>query len=107
MNQILSEAINLRKMSKHEESNKLMLELIEVFPENPNLNYQCAWSFDLLGEEEKAMPFYEKAIDLGLTRKYLEGALVGLGSTYRTLGKYQESKKVLLDFTQIRLDETW
>lgn len=96
VNQILSQAINLRKIGKHVESNKLMLELINVFPENPNLNYQCAWSFDLLGEEEKAVPFYIKAIDFGLTGRHLEGALIGLGSTYRTLGKYQESKKVLL-----------
>jgi len=96
MSHSLTEAIKLREIGKAKESNKLMMELVESFPENPLINYQCAWSFDLLGEEEKAVPFYEKAINLGLDEKELEGALLGLGSTYRTLGKYHESKKIFL-----------
>lgn len=96
MVQLLDEAINLRESGKQKESNKLIMELVKEFPENAQINYQCAWSFDLLGEEEKAVPFYEKAIDLGLSGKDLEGALLGLGSTYRTLGKYQESKRTFL-----------
>lgn len=47
-----------------------------------------------LGEESKAVPYYEKAIELGLSGKSLEGALLGLGSTYRTLGDYHHSKRV-------------
>lgn len=96
MEQMLSKAIKLREAGKQIESNNLMKELAESNPEDPQINYQCAWSFDLLGEEEKAVPFYEKAIVLGLTGKDLEGALLGLGSTYRTLGKYEESKRTFL-----------
>lgn len=96
MAQVLDEAIKLREIGRKKESNRLMTKLVEDFPENPQINYQCAWSFDILGEEEKAVPFYEKAIDLGLSGKDLEGALLGLGSTYRTLGKYQESKRTFL-----------
>lgn len=92
----LSEAIKLRENGKHNESNQVLLELVQVHAEDPAVNYQCAWSYDLLGEEEKAVPFYKKAIELGLSDKDLEGALLGLGSTYRTLGKYQDSKKILL-----------
>ncbi|WP_280512914.1 tetratricopeptide repeat protein [Carnobacterium inhibens] len=55
------------------------------------MNYQCAWSYDLLGEEKKAVPFYEQSIKLGLVGEDLEGAYVGLGSTYRTLGGIQKS----------------
>jgi hypothetical protein len=44
---------------------------------------QNAWNFDLLGEESKSDPFYEKAIHLVLSSNELEGALLGLGSTYR------------------------
>lgn len=96
MNQKLIDAIELRKSGQPERSNGLILELVTEYPEDPLLNYQCAWSFDLLGEEGKAVPYYEKAISLGLEKEELEGALVGLGSTYRTLGRYQESQETFL-----------
>lgn len=96
MNQKLLDVLKFRKTGQYKESNKLILELVIDFPEDPHINYQCAWSYDLLGEEEKAVPFYEKAISLGLSGTDLEGALLGLGSTYRTLGRYQESRKAFI-----------
>lgn len=60
------------------------------------LTINVLWSFDLLGKELQAVPFYEKSIQLGLSSKELEGALLGLGSTYRTLGEYEKSKNVFL-----------
>ncbi|MFX3675162.1 MAG: tetratricopeptide repeat protein [Paenisporosarcina sp.] len=92
----LNQAIGLRKVCELEESNKILLKLVEEFPEDSFLNYQCAWSFDVIGEETKAVPFYENAIDLGLSGKDLEGAILGLGSTYRTLGNYEKSKEVFI-----------
>ncbi|UOK59251.1 tetratricopeptide repeat protein [Bacillus sp. OVS6] len=92
MKEELYKAIELRKSGKNKESNQLLLKLAQDFPEEASINYQCAWSFDLLGEESKAVPFYEKAINLGLSSKELERALLGLGSTYRTLGEYEKSK---------------
>lgn len=92
----VSRAIELRAEGKCEESNELLLKLVNVFPEDAFINYQCAWSFDVLGEELQAVPFYEKAIELGLAAKEFEGALLGLGSTYRTLGDYEKSKQVFL-----------
>lgn len=92
----LERAIDLRKNGNYEESNELLMELVQDFPENASINYQCAWSFDLLGKELQAVPFYEKSIQLGLSSKELEGALLGLGSTYRTLGEYEKSKNVFL-----------
>ncbi|WP_078380788.1 tetratricopeptide repeat protein [Sutcliffiella halmapala] len=92
----IERAIKLRKEGKHQESNNLFLRLVMEYPEDAMINYQCAWSFDLLGEELEAVPYYEKAIDLGLTGKELEGAYLGLGSTYRTLGEYEKSQKVFL-----------
>ncbi|WP_164670581.1 tetratricopeptide repeat protein [Virgibacillus doumboii] len=95
MEKELHGAIDLRKNGNYEESNKLLKKLTNDFPENASVNYQCAWSFDLLGEEAKAAPFYEKAIDLGLPSEEMEGAILGLGSTYRTLGEYEKSKSTL------------
>lgn len=96
MKKKLPEVIEYRKRAQHKQSNELILELVTASPDDPQLNYQCAWSYDLLGEEEKAVPFYEKSIKLGLSGTDLAGALLGLGSTYRTMGKYRESQTTLL-----------
>jgi tetratricopeptide (TPR) repeat protein len=94
MEKELKRAVDCRAKGELKESNEILLNLVASFPESPVINYQCAWSFDVLGEEAEAVPYYEKAIDLGLAGKDLEGALLGLGSTYRTLGKYEKSKQV-------------
>ncbi|MCH1627718.1 tetratricopeptide repeat protein [Ferdinandcohnia quinoae] len=96
MDDNLEKAIDLRKSGNYKESNEVLLNLVQQYSNNASLNYQCAWSYDLLGEEAKAVPFYEHAIKLGLPRKELEGALLGLGSTYRTLGEYEKSKDIFL-----------
>jgi tetratricopeptide (TPR) repeat protein len=96
MKKELDTAIDLRKSGNPKESNKLLLKLVKEFSNDASINYQCAWSFDVLGEESKAVPFYENAIKLGLSGKDLEGALLGLGSTYRTLGEYEKSKNTFL-----------
>ncbi|MDQ0350561.1 tetratricopeptide (TPR) repeat protein [Alkalibacillus filiformis] len=96
MNEELDKAIDLRKRGNHKESNELLMRLAEEFPNDASINYQCAWSFDILGEEAKAVPFYENAIKFGLPPTDLEGALLGLGSTYRTLGEYKKSKSTFL-----------
>ncbi|MFJ7646318.1 tetratricopeptide repeat protein [Lysinibacillus sp. NPDC097279] len=92
----LERALDLRKENKKQESNQLLIKLAEKYPNDAFVNYQCAWSFDVLGEERQAVPYYENAIKQGLAGTDLEGALLGLGSTYRTLGEYEKSKNVFL-----------
>ncbi|MEH7225336.1 tetratricopeptide repeat protein [Bacillus sp. JJ1566] len=89
-------ALELRKEGRLKESNELLMGLVKESPEDSQLNYQVAWSFDVLGLESEAVPYYEKAIELGLQNEDLEGALLGLGSTYRTLGEYEKSEETLL-----------
>ncbi|WP_216827543.1 tetratricopeptide repeat protein [Alkalihalobacterium elongatum] len=91
----LNKAIELRKEGQLKSSNQLILQLVTEYPEDPVVNYQCAWSYDVLGEEAHAVPFYEKAIELGLSDEWLEGAYLGLGSTFRTLGEYEKSQQIL------------
>jgi len=97
MEKALETAIELRKNGKYQESNEILIKLVGKFPNNALIQYQCAWSFDVLGEESKAVPYYEKAIRLGLAGAELEGALLGLGSTYRTLGEYEKSQNTFLN----------
>jgi tetratricopeptide (TPR) repeat protein len=87
----LASAIKLRESQKHQEARQLLLELYSEVPEDPQVNYQCAWIHDLLGLEKEAIPFYEKAIQTGLSNEDLKSALLGMGSTYRCLGEYQKS----------------
>lgn len=91
----LEMAIELRKEGKLRESNEILVKLADIYPDSSVINYQCAWSFDVLSLEKEAVPYYEKAISIGLPEKDLQGAFLGLGSTYRTLGQYQKSKEVL------------
>lgn len=87
----LASAIKLRESEKHEEARQLLFELQSEFPNDPQVNYQCAWIHDLLGLEREAIPFYEKAIQEGLRGEDLKSALLGLGSTYRCIGEYRKS----------------
>lgn len=89
----LSSAIHLRETQKHEEARELLLELHSEFPEDAQVNFQCAWIHDLLGLEREAIPFYERAVQAGLSGKDLQGALLGMGSTYRCIGEYQKAKE--------------
>src|SRR5215216_8048004 len=87
----IASAIQVRETEKHEEARELLLELHAEFPNDPQVNYQCAWIHDLLGLEREAIPFYEKAIQAGLKGDELKNALLGMGSTYRCIGEYQKS----------------
>ena len=91
----LASAEKLRETEKHEEARQLLLELHAEFPNDPQVNYQCAWIHDLLGLEREAISFYEKAIQEGLSGDELKSALLGMGSTYRCVGEYQKSIETL------------
>lgn len=90
----LETAIRLREEGKLKESNEILTNLVKEYSNDAMVNYQCAWSFDVLGLEINAVPYYEKAILIGLDDEDLQSAFLGLGSTYRTLGQYEKSKEV-------------
>ena len=91
----LARAIHLRKEGRAEEARTILLQLVAERPDDSQAQYQCAWVHDSLGREREAVPFYERAIVGGLSGKELEGAFVGLGSTYRSLGEYRKAVEVL------------
>lgn len=90
----LEKAINLREQGKLNESNTLLQKLVKKNPNNAILNYQYAWSFDVLEMEVEAIKYYERSIELELPDEYLKEAYLGLGSTYRCIGKYIQAKDV-------------
>lgn len=70
-------------------------DLDRRFPNVAEIAYQLAWTCDVLGREQEALPSYEKAVALGLPPNELSGALLGLGSTLRRLGQHTRAVEVL------------
>jgi len=91
----LQQAITLREQGEGEKALAILQRLLEEQPNHPEYLYQCAWTHDVLGLERAAVPYYEQAIRAGLQGEDLRGALLGLGSTFRTLGEYARSEEVL------------
>lgn len=85
----------LRATGSFADTMNYLEKVLFEFPEDPCVHYQIAWTHDALGKEVDAALSYENAIRLGLSDENLESALIGLGSTYRCLGDYQNSKRVL------------
>lgn len=81
----------LREQGQHEEARLLALELVAAGPADPDLLYEAARVHDFLGFESAAIPFYVQAIASGLSGEALRGAYLGLGSTYRALGRYDDA----------------
>ncbi len=89
----LSRAIELRKSKKPEEAMRVLTELLALYPNDPDVSYQLAWTCDFMRKESEAVPHYERAIANGLVEDRV-GAMLGLGSTYRCLGEYEKSLRM-------------
>jgi tetratricopeptide (TPR) repeat protein len=91
----LDAAKRLRTEGRHEEAQAILLRLARAHPEDAEIQYAAACVHDYLGHEADAVPFYVAAIAGGLRGDDLRGAYLGLGSTYRTLGRYADAEAAL------------
>ncbi len=91
----LEAAVRLREAGELEAARAALIELVAERPDDAVVNYQAAWAHDASGLETEAVPFYERALELGLSDDDLRGALLGLGSTYRTIGRYEDAERTL------------
>ncbi|WP_327675512.1 tetratricopeptide repeat protein [Kitasatospora sp. NBC_00458] len=91
----LAQAVRLREEGTREACEQL-IRLSDRYPQDAALAYQAAWAHDSLGLEAEAVPCYERALaGSGLSEEERHGALLGLGSTYRVLGRYESSLATL------------
>jgi len=95
MNQALHNAIQLREKGQYEAARTELIRLVQQEPNDPAINYQCAWAHDNLGLEHEAIPFYERAIEAGLPDDDCQNAILGLGSSYRCVGEFAKSVAIL------------
>ncbi|HLZ61834.1 MAG TPA: tetratricopeptide repeat protein [Ktedonosporobacter sp.] len=98
----LAEAIELRETGRArqdqailEQARTLLLDLAAAYPNDAEITFQIAVVHDNLGLERASIPFYLRTLEQGLSGPSLERALMGLGSTYRVLGEYQNAEKTL------------
>jgi tetratricopeptide (TPR) repeat protein len=91
----LAEAVRLREQGDPGQARSLLLRLAERYPADAEIAYQSAWAHDVLGLEAEAVPFYERSLSGTLSPGDRRDALLGLGSTYRTLGRYAEAERTL------------
>ncbi|MFH8735103.1 MULTISPECIES: tetratricopeptide repeat protein [unclassified Streptomyces] len=92
----LARAVRLREDGLREEARERLVALSTRFPDDAEIAYQTAWVHDTLGLEADAVPYYARALaGSGLSPDDRRGALLGLGSTYRALGRYPEAVATL------------
>jgi tetratricopeptide (TPR) repeat protein len=90
----LARAVELREAGKLDDALPLLLALREELPGDARVALQTAWAHDSLGLEEQAAQHYVAAIRGDLADDELRGLYLGLGSTYRTLGRDADSERV-------------
>src|SRR6266542_922701 len=90
----LASAIKLRETEKHEEARQLLLELHAEFPNDAQVNYQCAWIHDLLGLELEAIPFYQQALTLFPDSQEFN---VFLAMAYYNMNEHDKAMELLLN----------
>jgi predicted Zn-dependent protease len=91
----LQHAIALRESGDAEAARPLLVELAAEQPDDAEVQYQTGWVHDRLGLEAEAVPYYERALTLGLPEPDREGLTLGLGSTYRNVARIADSLALL------------
>jgi tetratricopeptide (TPR) repeat protein len=91
----INQVVNLRRAERFDEARNILTELLEAYPGHARVHYEFACFYDGQGLEHDAIPHYEKAIANGLQGDELRSALLGLGSSYRCVGAYQQAVETL------------
>jgi len=91
----IADVARLRDAGLFDASRARLLLLLAEHPDDPALNYQAAWTHDRMGLEAESVPFDERAIAAGLDGEELRGVLLGLGSTYRVIGRDADAVRTL------------
>ncbi|NBD24580.1 tetratricopeptide repeat protein [Paenibacillus glycinis] len=72
-----------------------LIALLAEYPDDAEILYQTGIAHDNSGLGSEAIPYYERALELGLSGPDRERCLMGLGSTYRYWGHYERAVETL------------
>lgn len=97
MRERIEDAARLMAGGEHDRAERLLLGVLEERPEEAWANYLMASLCDQRAQERRAVLFYRRALAASedLSEEDLAGTYIGLGSTYRVLGEYEDSRRVL------------
>jgi tetratricopeptide (TPR) repeat protein len=93
----LQSAQELRAADKHEQAREVLVNLARSSPADAVVQYEAACVHDFLGLEAEAVPFYLAALAGEMPAPLRRSAYTGLGSTYRTLGLFQQAHDTLVE----------
>lgn len=91
----IARARQLRQEDQLEASQELLFQLMKQYPDDPLVLFEVGGSFDVLGQEADAIPYYQEAIEAGLSGADLQECLVCLGSSLRVTGQFDEAVDTL------------
>ena len=105
MQNVIDEAIRLREEDCFDESIAILQTLISIPGYSGKAYLHIAWSFDAQGKEKEAIPNYKKALIKGqLSSAEKFDCLLGLASSLRCLGQYEEAdgyfERTIQDFPE-------
>ncbi len=83
----IAQAKELRHADELDESQELLLKLLDEYPNDPQVLFEVGGAYDVLEEARIALSFYQKAIDAGLDGDSLEECMVCIGVCQRGLGE--------------------
>ncbi|MCR8642883.1 tetratricopeptide repeat protein [Paenibacillus sp. N1-5-1-14] len=94
----LDQVIQMREEARAKQDQALLAEvrvilqeMMITYPDQAEVYYQAAVAHDNSGLGKEAISLYERALELGLAGPDLERALMGMGSTLRYLGRYEQA----------------
>jgi tetratricopeptide (TPR) repeat protein len=84
-----------REAGREDEALALAARIAAAPPGDPDTDLEAARACDAFGRERAALPLYRRALAGGLAPDAAQRAHVGLGSTLRALGRYDEALAAL------------
>jgi tetratricopeptide (TPR) repeat protein len=91
----IARAKELRRADELEESLELLLDLLGEHPDDPLVLHEVGGAYDLLGEVDDAIVYYQKALDAGLAGDPLQECLLCLGICQRGVGEFDAAVATL------------
>lgn len=95
--QLIDDALAEREKGDAKAALDLLLEYGEANLDDAEVALLIASSYDSIGKEREAVPWYERALEADLVDAERISASIGLGSSLRALGEYDAALKILGD----------
>jgi 8-oxo-dGTP diphosphatase len=88
----LRNILALREAGDTEEALSRILALHRDYPGESMIPYQIARTYEVLGQDQEAIPYYQEALEQGLEGALRKQVLIGLGNNLREKKRYKESQ---------------